>query len=207
MTQDLGVLAARCRDPRQRDASESYLKDCWENLQKIDSGQIPLIGQEAAFFRHWIERASSYDKRQNVSAYIRLPAFKPEDLIHKNWFEDFYARLSQMVHSGKLTIQYIYLIGTVQLTEPTKKYLEKIKTFADEIRIIHLNAPLLNPEDLRPSIVLFEPRKFAFTHDRADNAAMLQATEWISLDHYKRLEQKYERLRLASEPFYPAPST
>lgn len=202
MTQDIGVLAARCKDPRQSAAAEDNLRHCWQNLQKIDCGEIPLVGQEAAFFRHWIQRASSYDGPQTVRAYIRLPAFKPEDLNTKNWFQDFYERLSQMVRSGKMTIRYIYLIPTEQLTEPTKEYLEKIQTFAEEIRVIGLAAPFLRPEDLRPSIVLFETQKFAFTHDRADNAAMLEATEWISTAHYERLQQQYQKLELASDLFY-----
>lgn len=202
MTQDIGVLAARCSDPRRSAAAEENLRACWQNLRKIDSGEIPLVGHEAEFFRHWLARASIYDKPQTVRAYIRLPAFKPEDLNTKNWFQEFYERLSEMVHSGKITIYYIYLIPTEQLTEPTKVYLERIQAFAEEIRIISLAAPLLKPEDLRPSIVLFETQKFAFTHDRADTSAMLQATEWISKEHYERLERQYQELRPASEPFY-----
>lgn len=205
MTQEIGVLLTRCKSPRQAVAAEHHLNHCLSNIQKIESGEIPVIGQEAAFFQHWLKRARSYDGAQSVRAYIRLPAFKPEDLITKNWFEDFYRNISEMVHAGKLKVRYIFLLSTSTVTEPTATYFEKIKTFADEIRIIGLSGQHLNPDDLRPSIVLFETQKFAFTHDRADNSAMLQATEWISKEHYERLSHHYQKLELASTVFYRRP--
>jgi hypothetical protein len=60
----------------------------------------------------------------------------------------------------------------------------------------------ITPDDLRPSIVLFETQKFAFTHDRADNAAMLQASEWISKKEFERLQQQYQKLEIASEVIF-----
>jgi pyrimidine deaminase RibD-like protein len=200
--QEMGVLVSRCRDPRQSVAAEYHLEECLQNLRRIESGEIPIIGQEAAFFEHWLERARRYKDTQNVRAYIRLPAFKPEELLSKNWFEDFYQKLSDMVASDQLRIKYIYLLPTQEVTPPIEMYLDKIKRFADEIRIIRLSGRHLAPEDMRPSLVLFDTQKFAFTHDRADNAAMLQASEWISTKDMDRHTQRYRRLEMASEVYY-----
>ncbi len=198
ITREIEVLVSRYQDPRQSAAARELLEDCLQSLRKIDVGELPIIGQEAAFFRHWLERARSYHAHQSVLAYIRLAAFKPDDLIIKNWFEDFYRNLSEMVHSGQLTIRYIYLLPTEIVTEPTKTYFQKIERFAEEIRVIGVDCRHLNPGDLRPSIVLFEDQKFAFTHDRADNASMLQAWEWITDSDYQRLHKTYQKLKLGS---------
>lgn len=202
MMQKMAASLTRCNDPRQSVAALYHLVSCLSNIQKIESGEIPVIGQETAFFQHWLKRARSYDHAQTVRAYIRLPAFKPEELISKNWFGDFYRNLSEMVFAGKLKVFYIFLLPTPTVTEPIATYFEKIKSFAEEIRVIGLDGQHLNPSDLRPSIVLFENQRFAFTHDRADNSAMLQATEWISKEHFALHADHYQRLELASTVFY-----
>jgi hypothetical protein len=198
MTQEIGVLVSRCKDVRQSAAVEYHLGGCLRELKRIEGGEIPVIGPEATFFEHWLARAKRHDGLQSVRAYIRLPAFKPEDLISKNWFEEFYKNLSEMVHTGRLTVRYIYLLATPEITGPTATYLEKIRTFAEEIRIIGINCSQVDQRDLRPSIVLFETQRFVFTHDRADNASMLQASEWIKADDFERLSRQYRRLELAS---------
>ena len=51
-TQEIGVVVSGYKDPRQSGAAGYHLECCLQNLRKIDSGEIPVIGQEAAFFQH-----------------------------------------------------------------------------------------------------------------------------------------------------------
>jgi pyrimidine deaminase RibD-like protein len=202
MTQEIAVLAVRAREKRHHAAARHTLSCCLGDLRRINEGELPINGLEADYFQHWLQRAATFQAREDVRAFIRLSAFKGEALQTRNWYEEYYTRLAELVQAGKLTIRYIYLLGEDGLTELSKAYLDRIKTFAEEIRLVYPSDPRFGHDDLRPSIVLFERNAFAFTHDRADNAAMLRASEWISPYHFARLKKQYEKIELLSAVYF-----
>jgi pyrimidine deaminase RibD-like protein len=202
MTQEIAVLAVRANEDRQRNAVDRTLACCLHELRRIENGEIAIPGREAGYFRHWLDKVTNFQGTEHVKAYIRLSAFNPEELHSKNWFQEFYQRLSEMVKSGKLTIRYVFLLRSKEPTDATGQYLNLIKDFAEEIRFIGHEGHHLPPDELRPSIVLFENQRAAFTHDRADTTALLKASEWIFKKDYDRLSKQFSIIELASNVYF-----
>jgi len=204
-TQEIAILAVKASLHLQRAAIGSTLAECLGALRRIDSGQIPISGKEAGYFRRWVERVKGFEGAEHVKAYIRLPAFDPEDLLSKNWYAEFYDQLRDMVKSRKLTIRYVFLLATSQPTTGAVAFLDNFKEFAQEIRIVHSKGAHLSPEQLRPSIVLFQSQRTAFTHDRGDNGVLIEADEWIYAPDYERLSRAYDTIEMASEVYFSRP--
>lgn len=201
-TQEIAALAARANHALQRTAVSGGLARCLDTLRSIQSGRIPIPGKEAGYFHRWLDVAQSSHGVERVKAYIRVPAFDPVELLTKNWYGEFYARIRELVSSGRLSIRYIFLLATNEPAGGTLDFLNSFKDFAEEIRLVNQKGDHLAPEQLRPSIVLFQTRRTAFTHDRSDNAILIEADEWIFEDDYKRLEMRFATVELASSVFF-----
>ncbi len=107
--------------------------------------------------------------------------------------------------SGKLRIRYIFLLGTTEPTQGAIEFLDSFKDFVEEIRIVSQKGHQLAPGELRPSIVLFQNQRTAFTHDRGDNSVLTEADHWIFPGDYERLRKQYGAVELASEVYFTKP--
>ena len=202
ITQEIAALAVRSSHQLQRASVEATLSKSLITLRRIQSGQIPIDEREAGYFRRWLELVENHAGVEDVKAYIRLPAFDPNELLQTNWYTGFYARLRDLVASKKLTIRYTFLLRPKEPDEASSKFLDRFKDFAEEIRIVDLKGAYLGPEQLRPSIVLFQNQRTAFTHDRGDNAVMSEADQWIFDDNYERLQTQYATIELTSQVYF-----
>ncbi len=203
-TREIAELATRSGIPRQREAVGTILRECLLSLQKINQGEIQISGREAGYFKRFLERIDEGDGTQYFKAFIRLTVFEPEELVNNSWFENFYSKLEAAVHAKKIVIDYIFLIRTKELTRADKDFIDRYKRFARRIGIVYPKDPRLSPEILRPSIVLMETQSAAFTHDRADDSSLLEATEWVSQQHYERLRDQYNRIEVMSRLYFQA---
>jgi hypothetical protein len=201
-TQEIAVLGIRTGNDLQRAAVNRALKACVEVLRHIHHGQIPVLGREAGYFRRWLERAEGYQGLQHVKAYVRLSAFKPGELASNSWFQEFYRRLEELVRSGKIRIQYVFLLQTNKPTTEEMAFLDRYKAFAEEIRIVDQKGYQWAPEVLHPSIILFEEQRIGFTHDRGDDTVLLEVVEWIFGDDYDLLRTRYAEIELASNLYF-----
>jgi class 3 adenylate cyclase/pyrimidine deaminase RibD-like protein len=201
-TQEIAEVATRSGIPRQREAIGSTLRECLALLHKINQGEIPIPGREAGYFKRFLERIDEADGTEYFKAFIRLTAFEPEELINNSWFENFYSKLDAAVRAKKVVIEYIFLVRTKEPTEADKNFIDRYKRFARRIRITYPKDPRLSPDILRPSIVLMQNQSAAFTHDRADDSSLLEATEWVSQEHYERLRDQYNRIEVMSRLYF-----
>jgi class 3 adenylate cyclase/pyrimidine deaminase RibD-like protein len=201
-SRDIAELSTRSGIPRQREAIGATLRECLESLRKINSGEILIHGREAGYFKRFLERINGTEGTEHFKAFIRLTAFDPEELMDNSWFEHFYAKLEQAVHENRVVIDYVFLIRTRIPTNGDKKFIDRYKRFARRIGLVHPKDPRIPPELLHPSIVLMEKQKAAFTHDRADDSSLLQATEWVSEYHYQRLRDQFKRIEVMSRPYF-----
>jgi hypothetical protein len=157
---------------------------------------------EAGYFRHWLDLVEQSTESEHVRAYIRVAAFDPKYLMSKNWFDTFYDRVRELVKCGKLTIRYVFLLGTEEPTEGARMFLDNFKTFAKEIRIVDQKGHRLSPAQLHPSIVLFDTQKAVLTHDRSENTVLIEADEWIFKEDYARLSKQFDDIELASTIYF-----
>jgi|ERR1035441_877581 pyrimidine deaminase RibD-like protein len=202
-TQEIAVLAVKARHDLQRKAVDRVLTNTVETLRRIYRGQVPIPGMEAGYFRHWLELVEESKENEHVRAYIRVAAFDPKYLMSTNWFDTFYDRVRELVKCGKLTIRYVFLLGTDLPTERARLYLDNFKTFAKEIRIVDQKGHRLSPAQLHPSIILFDSQKAVFTHDRSENTVLIEADEWIFKEDYARLSKQFNDIELASTIYFP----
>ncbi|MGH9521414.1 MAG: hypothetical protein ACRD3E_02645 [Terriglobales bacterium] len=199
---DILNLAQRSGTPRQRDASAHVLKGCLKNLRRIHEGQIAIPGLEAGYFARLIEAIDSTSSTEYVKAFIRLIAFDPSELAGKTWFEQFYEELDARVRKGKLEIEYIFLVRGPSPEGPAEKFISRYKRFAKKISIVCQSDPRSSPEIIRPSVVVLEKQEIAFTHDRGDSSALIEATEWVSPESFKRLSGQIAAIELISSVFF-----
>jgi pyrimidine deaminase RibD-like protein len=201
--QEIATLATKSnkRDP-QIQAVRRVLDACSRDLQCIHRGQIPILGKEAAYFDRWLEIAENFKDTQKVKAYIRIAAFDPKDLLKLSWFNHFYERLAKLVRSGKLSIRYVFLVGEKTPGKKACELLDRYKEFSEEIRIVENMGQRLSAAQLRPSIVLFETQKVAFTHDRSDSGEFLGGDEWIFEEGYNRLDRQFAQIELESGVYF-----
>jgi hypothetical protein len=136
-----------------------------------------------------------------VKAYIRLTAFDPDKLPRSSWFENVYMKFEEAVAAGRLTLEYVFLLRRSP-TEPVRSYLARFQRFAQRISLVYESDPRLTTETLRPSIVLLQNQRLAFTHDRGEDASLSEAFEWIRPDDYERLGRQYDRLEILSNPYF-----
>jgi hypothetical protein len=192
------TLAALSCTPRQKEAIRVLINECLASLQRVLRGQIRISDLEGGYFARFFDRVNQFPEPQSIKAFIRITAFEPEELCTRSWFPHFYKKLSAAVREKKVVIEYIFLLRTENLTEPVSNYLSKYKSFAKRISIVSQERSQLEPETLRPSIVLFESQQIAFTHDRGDDNKLVDATEWVLDIQYKRLKDQYERIEFVS---------
>jgi len=201
-TQSIAALAIKGKDPLQRSAVELTVADALERLRRIQKGQIPIPGIEAGYFRYWLDVVEGFNGTEQVKAYIRIPAFDPKDLLSKNVFTGFYARLRELVSAGRLSIRYIFLLGTNEASGDVAKYLDTFRDFADEVRIVDQKGAGISADQLRPSIVLFQNQRIAFTHDRGDNTLLVEADRWIFEHNYEKLSKRFAMIELSSSIYF-----
>jgi pyrimidine deaminase RibD-like protein len=204
---EIAVAAVKSNHPLQRPAIVKALNEALYAVKKIQNGQVPIPGREAGYFHRWIEVAERSHEPERVRAYIRIPAFDPDDLLAKNWFKGFYEKLTKLVNAGRLTIHYVFLIGTHQPDTQTIKFLDSFKPFAEEIKIVDKKGEHLSAHLLRPSTVLFQTQRVAFTHDRADNAALIEADEWIFEHNYDAQCRRLNMIEMASSVYFTKTSS
>lgn len=201
-TQQIAILATRSVNPRQREAIGATLRECLDSLSNINKGQIRIPGREAGYFKRFLERIEESPEPEKFKAFIRVVAFDPEDIINNSWFENFYHKLESAVKNKQASIEYIFLIRTKEPEGQFRDYIDRYKKFAERLAFVSQSDSRIRPESLRPSIVLMETQKAAFTHDRADDSSLLQATEWVAENDYNRLADQYKRIELISTLYY-----
>lgn len=201
-TQEIAELATRSGTCRQREAAGAALRGCLDSLRCIHSGQIRIPGREGGYFTRLLECIDQAQKPEQIKAFIRLTAFEPEELIGKSWFERFYTRLDEAVRNEKLVIEYIFLLRSAVPMESEGTFLSRYERFAKKIGTLSQLDSRVSPESLRPSIVLLETQQIAFTHDRGDDSTLLEATEWISQEDYRRLHAQFNSIELISTEYF-----
>jgi class 3 adenylate cyclase/pyrimidine deaminase RibD-like protein len=201
-TQEIAELATRSGKPRQREAIGSTLRDCLASLRKINKGEIEIPGREAGYFKRFLERIDEAGEGEYFKAFIRLTAFEPDELINNSWFETFYAKLAAAVHAKKVVIEYVFLVRGKDLSEGERNFIDRYKQFARRIATVYPTDRRLPPGIIRPSIVLMQNQRAAFTHDRADDSSLLEATEWVTEQHYERLQNQYNRIEVMSRTYF-----
>ncbi|MBV9760171.1 MAG: hypothetical protein JO340_06380 [Acidobacteriaceae bacterium] len=203
ITQEIAALSVAVKRPVQTRSISTALDRCAETLRRIVKGQIPIADNEAGYFNRWLDLVETFHGNEDVKAYIRLPAFDPNDLLKRNWFNEFYMQLRAHVASGRVRIRYVFLLATNQPDSASQAFLDSFKDFVHEIKIVTLRGRHAAPEMLRPSIVLFQKQRVAFTHDRGDNGVLTEADEWIFERDYERLRRQFREIELASEIYWP----
>jgi len=207
LRRDLFTLATRPSTSRQRQAANAILQDCVESIRRIEQGEIQIAGREGAYFDRWIRRLDEGSGLQNVRAFIRLTAFEPHEIDGRSWFESFYRSLNEAAQSGRLEIEYIFLIRTPAPEGEVKEFIARYERFARRISYLFQGDPRLPIDDGRPSIVLFDSQRIAFTHDRGDDGSLIQAIEWVSEDHYTRLCAHFARVEFISTTYFENPTS
>jgi hypothetical protein len=149
----------------------------------------------------------NFSETESVRAYIRVSPFVPKDLLTKNWFKAFYGRITDFVKQEKLTIRYVFLMRSKRLSKNDIEFLNRFKRFATEIRIVDEGGSQLQADMLRPSIVLFENQKFAFTHDRGDNMILIEALEHVSPLEFVRLQERFNIISAVSSRYWAKESS
>jgi len=192
------------KSARAREAVARALKQCATVLQL---GQIHIPGKEMGYFKRLLDCAEWSPNPESIKAYIRLSAFAPADLSRLSWFETFYQRLGDAVQRGKLQIEYIFLICGADPTGGTKEFIDRYKAFAKKISTLDQDTTWISTDLLRPSIVLLEGQRIVFTHDRRDDASLIEATEWILPADYVRLEGQLKTIELASREYFSKDGT
>lgn len=201
-TQEIADLAKRSGIARQREMSGAAVRECLESLRRINHGELRIAGREAGYFKRFLERLDEGLDVERVKAFIRLTPFAPDELSKLSWFETFYERLLDAAQKNKLLLEYVFLIRTPEPTDIAKSFIDRYKQFAGKIGIVHERDPHLTREMLRPSIVLFETQRIAFTHDRGEDSSLLEATEWVCADHFEQLQAQYRRIEVISSPYF-----
>ena len=201
-TREIAELAKRSGIPRQRELSGTAVRECLESLRQISHGELRITGREAGYFKRFLERVDEGQGTEHIKAFIRLTPFEPEELSKLSWFDEFYTRLYQAVLKKKIVIEYIFLIRTPTPIGDVQAFIDQYKQFARRIAILHEHDHRLTPDMLHPSVVLFETQGITFTHDRGDQLSLLEATEWVCADHFKKLQEQYRRIELISTPYF-----
>lgn len=200
-SQEIASLALHSATQRQRQAVNATVRDCLDSLRRIQRGQIPIPGKEAGYFKRLLERVETAAEPEHIRAFIRLTPFDPAQLAARSWFETVYRRFEQEVHRGRLAVDYIFLLRTPTPIGRAKDFIAKFEGFAGSIALLDQHDSRLTPDMLRPSIVLLEKQRVAFTHDRADDSSLLEPIEWLFEEDYKILEGRYKRLELLSTAY------
>jgi hypothetical protein len=110
--------------------------------------------------------------------------------------------MSDAVRENRLVIQYVFLVRDEFLTDPVRDFLSMYEQFADKISVISQDESRLSAQMLRPSIVLLERQRIAFTHDRLDDSTMIDATEHLFPSDVERLQNQYRRIELLSRRIF-----
>jgi pyrimidine deaminase RibD-like protein len=199
---EIGDLATqpRLKSRRAREAVALALGQCALELRL---GQVIIPGREAGYFSRLLDCIEGAPEPESLKAYIRLTAFEPDDLHRKSSLQGAHQRLLDVVEQKKAEFDYVFLLRQEQLSEVEKCFIDGYKTLAKRIQILHPGHPWITPEIERPSIVLLENQKIAFTHDRNDKDGTLnKSTEWLFLEDYNRLHAQFKMLQSASAPYF-----
>lgn len=197
--QELATIARQNCTPAQCDAIDIAVQMCLDPMSDGLTGRIPVGGKEAGYFERLFHRINQLDHPpEKIKSFIRLVAIDPADLPSKSWFNTVYEEISDAVRQNKLVIQYIFLLRDANVTPDVRDFLSLYEQFAEKISIVSQQDVRLAPESLRPSVVILERQKIAFTHDRFDDGTMIDATEWLFPTDVERLKAQYRRIELLS---------
>lgn len=193
-----GIARQSC-SPAQREAIDIAMSMCLDPMLRNHSGQIQVPGKEAGYFARLLQRIEQVPRPpEQIKAFIRLAVFDPAELRSKSWFHTVYEKMSDAVRQKKLVIQYVFMLRDEFLTDSMNDFLSMYERFADRISVISEDESRLQAEMLRPSIVLLERQRIAFTHDRLDDSTMIDATEHLFPSDFERLQTQYRSIELLS---------
>lgn len=198
---ELARIAKQSCTPAQRDGVDIAVSTVLDptSRRRGDSGQIQVPGREAGYFAKLLERIKQVERPpERIKAFIRLAVFDSAELPCKSWFQTVYEDISDAVHQGKLEIQYVFLVRDEVLTDSVRAFLSLFEPFAEKISFVSQHESRLADEMLRPSIVLLERQRIVFTHDRMDDATMIDATEWLFPSDFERFEERFRHLEVLS---------
>lgn len=133
VTDEIADLACRSGTPRQREAVGVTIGDCMAALQRINRGEIQIRGREAGYFKRLLEAIDQADGPEHIRAFIRLTAFKPEELYSASWFERFYEALEDRVRRKRVSLEYVFLVHELPLVDAEREFLAMYERFADRV--------------------------------------------------------------------------
>lgn len=203
-TTEIIELATRSGTVGQRKAITQTIQDSLKSLRRIQQGQLPITGGDAGYFKHFLSLVQNHPKPEFAKAFIRATSFEVAGTADKFALTGLYDGLHEAVKSGKLTIEYVFLLRSRESlsSNEVNLFIERYKTFSKAIRLVFEDRTRLHHIDIQNSIALLTDRRTAFTHGRDNDGRIIDAVQWISPDDYKRLEEQYDRVRMDSHPFF-----
>ncbi len=203
-TTEILELATRSGTQGQRKANTQTINDCLRLLRDIRKGQLPITGGDASYFKYFLSLVENHPKPEFTKAFIRLTSFEAEGASARFTLSGLYDGLRNAVASGKLTIEYIFLLRSHELldSEEIVSLIARYKEFSKEIRLVYEDSTRLLQEDIQNSVALLTDRRTALTHGRDNDGRILDPIHWIAPDDYKRLNERYERVKMDSHLFF-----
>ena len=195
---EIVVTTLGMSNARQIEAAEKILTRTTDYLRKVREGRVHIHGREPGYFQRQTEVRRRGPEPEHIQAYIRLTAFKPEELWGKSWFDTVYQEYIEDVEAGLLTVDYIFLLHSLPADPLELEFVARYEIFASTISVLAATDDRLSADLVIPSIALLTNRRVAFTHDRGPGGILTDNDEWLFEKDYERLKKKYDELSMLS---------
>lgn len=203
-TNEIIDIATQSGTNLQQNAMGQVIQKCLDDLRHIKAGQIPIGGGDAGYFKYILDLIHGHTVAEHVKAFIKVTPLEAPGGFEKFSMAGLYQGLHEAVRSGKLTVEYVFLLRREKSLNDrrVKSYLARYKKFSSEIRLVYEEKTRLDPSALQYSIALLTARGTAFTHNRDNDGHILSPVQWITDEDYRRLHEQYMRIRMDSNEYF-----
>jgi len=204
-TSEIVTLSSRSMTPLQQEVVGTTIKESLTKIHGITRKPTDIPGNLAGYLRRFVELIDVAHGTEHVQAFIRLTSYDADGLCASDLEEDFYTQAEDRAKSGKLIIDYMFLLNEVTDIDRITRFLDQIRRIAARISFLYQSDPRATPDLVGENIVLFRKQHIAFTHNRDEQCNFTGAREWNSPDIFQRLEQQYRAIEQISIVKFEAP--
>lgn len=202
--QEIFWLARHKVGSLQQMAKDRIIDQCVKDLNLINNGQIPVTEGSPGYFKYFLDRVRECGSRECVKAFVPLINFEPGGTFEKFSLRGLYEELDNLVHSGKLLLDYIFLLQSKEShSNPSVElFLARYIKFSRSIRIVYVDSTRLSATQTQKGIALLTTQETAFTHDRDREGNHLNAIHWINQYDFNHLSGLYNSIELDSSCYF-----
>lgn len=192
----------------QHEALQDATEKCADVLREIHRGQIPIGGGATSYFQRLLQLIKDNARGQDLKVFVNLIPHEECQSFGHFELKGAYQDLWRMQRRKETSLEYIFALRSKRsLRNPkARAHIDRVKGRRRKMRLFFAETSTVPGDVWAKDIVLLPKVRVAFNHEIEHSAdgRMINIIMYVNNeDKFRELEEKYKKIRLDSQAYYP----